>query len=223
MGPAKTQRLACQANDATLPLFNVLHHKDGKINSLRHRRFSPATLTFPRISSKDAATHAAADLTHALLNPTPNSPLTTLGDKQIAALRKLAEIFNKASPPQVKSPPMEHTPETTLDTAHAPPLRVEPDGDITFQPGRAPRRPPQRVPHIIPDYTKSMPPAAEKKSEETHRIPTHHRYNTRARLLQGQDPMENHVVISNTPSYTHRNPASLLCAQREMTGRSLNK
>ena len=50
----------------------------------------PATLNFPRLSSKDAATNAATDLTYALLNPTPTSPLTTLGNKQTAALRKLA-------------------------------------------------------------------------------------------------------------------------------------
>ena len=43
--------------------------------------FSPAKLTFSIMSSKDAETHADSDLTHALLNPTPTSPPTTLGDK----------------------------------------------------------------------------------------------------------------------------------------------
>ena len=48
--------------------------------------FFPATLPLPSISSEDAATHAAADLTHTLLNPNLVSPITTLGDKQTAAL-----------------------------------------------------------------------------------------------------------------------------------------
>ena len=53
-----------------------------------------------RISSKDAITHAAADLTHALLNLTPTSPITKLGEKQTADLRKLVEVFTKAAPPK---------------------------------------------------------------------------------------------------------------------------
>ena len=64
------------------------------------KEFFPGTLTLPRLSSKYAATHAASDLTHALLNPTPNSPLTTIGDKQTSSLRQLAEIFTKALPPK---------------------------------------------------------------------------------------------------------------------------
>ena len=52
--------------------------------------FLPATLIFPRISSKDAATHASADLAHALLNSSPTSPLTILGNKKRATLKQLA-------------------------------------------------------------------------------------------------------------------------------------
>ena len=66
--------------------------------------FSPETLTLPRMSSKDAASHATADLTHTLLNPTPNSPLKTLGDKKKSPLKQLAEIFNMVAPPQVTPP-----------------------------------------------------------------------------------------------------------------------
>ena len=79
------------------------------------------------------------DLTHSLLSPNPTSPLTMLGDKQTVALRKLVENFNKDPPPQFTPPPRVHTPEKTPDAALAPPQRVDPHGDITFQPGCAPR------------------------------------------------------------------------------------
>ena len=59
----------------------------------------PATLTLPIISSKDTETHADADLTHYLLNPTTTSQLISLGDKQTESLRQLAEIFTKAAAP----------------------------------------------------------------------------------------------------------------------------
>ena len=75
--------------------------------------FFPETLTLPILSSKDSETHAAAFLIYALLNPTPTSPLTTLGGNQKAALRRLAEIFNKAAPLQITPPPGVHTLETT--------------------------------------------------------------------------------------------------------------
>ena len=172
--------------------------------------FLPATLTLKRISSKDAITHAAADLTHALLNPTPTSLLTTLGDNKIAALMQLAEIFTKPAPPQVTPPLRVHTPETTADAAPETPLRVDPHGDIAFQPGHTPRRPPQRVPHLIPDETGPMAPTAHQKSAETPKVTKQHRYNTRAMRLQGQDLMANHVATINTPPYTPRKPAPLM-------------
>ena len=71
--------------------------------------FYPETLTLPIISSKDAATHAAADLTHTLLNPTPTRTLTALGDNQTAELRKLSEIFTNDSPFQETPPLRVHT------------------------------------------------------------------------------------------------------------------
>ena len=92
--------------------------------------FPPSTLTFPIISSKDAETHAAADLIHTLINPTPTTPLTTLGYKQTAALNPLAEIFNMVPPPQVTPPPRVNTPEATPEASPAPPQRVDPQVNI---------------------------------------------------------------------------------------------
>ena len=168
------------------------------------------------MSSKYSAIYTAAELTHTLLNPTLTSPLTTLGDKQTVDLRQIAEIFTKPPPHPQETPfPRVHTQKKTLDVAPAPPPRVEPKGDISFRTGRVPRRPTQCVPHIIPDDTKPLPPAAHKKASETPRVPQEHRYNTRARRIQGQYLMENHVTTINTPTYTPSKPAPLVCPAGE--------
>jgi hypothetical protein len=44
------------------------------------------------------AAQAAADLTHALLNPQPAGPFCQVGDEQVIALRRLANIFVSAKP-----------------------------------------------------------------------------------------------------------------------------
>jgi hypothetical protein len=58
-------------------------------------------LPFP--SSHDLATQAAADLTHALLDPQPAGPFCQVGDEQVIALRKLANIFVSAKPKNANS------------------------------------------------------------------------------------------------------------------------
>jgi hypothetical protein len=60
--------------------------------------FSPHKFKLPFPSSRDLATQAAADLTHALLNPKPAGPFFQVGDEQAITLRKLANIFVSAKP-----------------------------------------------------------------------------------------------------------------------------
>jgi hypothetical protein len=60
--------------------------------------FFPHTFTLPFPSSHELATQAAADLMHALLNPQPAGPLCRVGDEQVIALRRLANIFVSAKP-----------------------------------------------------------------------------------------------------------------------------
>jgi hypothetical protein len=60
--------------------------------------FSPHKFTLPFPSSRELATQAVADLTHALLNPQPAGPFCQVGDEQAIALRKLANIFASAKP-----------------------------------------------------------------------------------------------------------------------------
>ena len=58
--------------------------------------FSPHYGKMPYRSSTESATIAAHELTHALQNPTPASPFSNIGDKQIEALHQLAELFQQA-------------------------------------------------------------------------------------------------------------------------------
>jgi hypothetical protein len=58
--------------------------------------FSPHKFKLPFPSSSELATQAAADLTHALLNPQPAGLFCQVGDEQAIALRRLANIFGAA-------------------------------------------------------------------------------------------------------------------------------
>jgi hypothetical protein len=60
--------------------------------------FFPHKFKLPFPLSSELATQAAADLTHALLNPQPAGPFCQVGDEQAIALRKLANIFVSAKP-----------------------------------------------------------------------------------------------------------------------------
>jgi hypothetical protein len=58
------------------------------------------------------ATQAAADLTHALLNPQPEGPFYQVGDEQAIALRRLANIFGAT---KLKSGKEKRTPQDEVD------------------------------------------------------------------------------------------------------------
>jgi hypothetical protein len=60
--------------------------------------FFPHKFELPFPSSSELATQAAADLTHALLNPQPAGPFCQVGNEQAIALRRLAIIFEAAKP-----------------------------------------------------------------------------------------------------------------------------
>ena len=67
--------------------------------------FHPHSFKMPAISSADAATHAARNLTHALLNPQPASPIADAGDPDLTALNQLADIFQRQITAKLKPPP----------------------------------------------------------------------------------------------------------------------
>jgi hypothetical protein len=69
-----------------------------------HERISDAVYFFPkhckvpRLSSADAATMEALDLTHALKNPAPTTPFKQPGTDRMQAIKKLAAIFESMAP-----------------------------------------------------------------------------------------------------------------------------
>ena len=130
MGPTGTRRLVRYSKYNKLALPNILHTEYGYRESLLHYVVFPENLILPIILSKYASTHVASGLTHVLLKPTPTRPITTLGDKEIVVLKKLAEIFIKSAPQQVTPPPRVYTPEANPEAAHVPSLMVDPQGDI---------------------------------------------------------------------------------------------
>ena len=71
-------------------------------NHTAHKRVADTVDFFPHYGkipyrlSTENATIAACELTHALQNPTPSSPFSNIGDKQMEALHQLAELFQQA-------------------------------------------------------------------------------------------------------------------------------
>jgi hypothetical protein len=61
--------------------------------------FFPAKVTMPRTASKDMATIAAQELTHAIMHPSFAAPFGIIGGAQLEALPQLATIFNATLPP----------------------------------------------------------------------------------------------------------------------------
>jgi hypothetical protein len=65
----------------------------------------PHKFTLPFPSSHELATQAAADLTHALLNPQPAGPFCQVSDEQAIALRRFANIFVSVKPRNTNNSP----------------------------------------------------------------------------------------------------------------------
>jgi hypothetical protein len=78
--------------------YTVYRTKTRSNRIVETAEFFPHKFTLPFPSSRELATQAAADLTHALLNPQPAGPFCQVGDEQAIALRKLANIFGSAKP-----------------------------------------------------------------------------------------------------------------------------
>jgi hypothetical protein len=77
--------------------------------------FSPHRFKLPFTSSSELATQAAADITHALLNPQPEGPFCQVGDEQAITLRRLANIFGAA---KLKGGKEKFTPKMKLRIMH---------------------------------------------------------------------------------------------------------
>jgi hypothetical protein len=66
--------------------------------------FFPAALVMPLTSSKDLASIAAMELSHALQHPDPAAPFSHIGTAQLQALRQLSDIFSAALPSRPAPP-----------------------------------------------------------------------------------------------------------------------
>jgi hypothetical protein len=110
--------------------------------------FFPQKFTLPFPSSHDLATQAAADLTHALLNPKPAGPFCQVGDEQTIALKRLASIFVSAKPRNTNNPlapqdGIENNAPQRVQTTVSPPRVAGTDPDqISLQPISPSQSPP---------------------------------------------------------------------------------
>jgi hypothetical protein len=84
-------------------------------STTRHGRISDTVEFFPQhckvpgISSANAATIAAANLTHALQNPTPTTPFKQPGTERMQAIKNLAPVFKEMAPQQAPTPRVDTT------------------------------------------------------------------------------------------------------------------
>jgi hypothetical protein len=122
--------------------------------------FFPKHCKVPGLSSADAATIAALDLTNALANPTPTTPFKQRGTDRMQEIKKLAAIFESMAPkrtpvnkhteptPKMTTPPTPRVPKSTVPTPMVQP-RVTPSDNLghTHAPTRCSHRGHQ-PPHV---------------------------------------------------------------------------
>jgi hypothetical protein len=165
------------------------------------------------------ATQAAADLTHALLNPQPAGPFCQIGDEQAIALRKLATIFEASKPNKVNK---QLTPQNEVDNNA--PQRVQ----TTVSPPRVDTQNPNQMPiqHIISPHST---PNSHRRQATPHRrvvTPQSHGMVRRSARQQNlsQDMMAetlaqaNHCfsLSANATSCSSSNPKSPIVLSPEM-------
>jgi hypothetical protein len=130
--------------------------------------FFPTTLAVPCTSSKDLASIAEMELSHALQHPAPAAPFSQIGTAQLQVLRQLSDIFSAALPSRTTPPasPSSLTSSqfgTTVQQGPAnqtpiPPQQVQtPIGSPSLAPRRSQRINPIQVPSptVIPSLHSS--------------------------------------------------------------------
>jgi hypothetical protein len=140
-------------------------------------------LTFP--SSSELATQAAADLTHASLNPKPAGPFCQVGDKQAIALRKLANIFVSAKPKRTntKLAPQDEIENSAAQRVHT---KISPPRVASKGPNQA------SLQHIM---TSQSTPNSHRRQQTPHRriITPHHTH-----LMVWCDAVQNNKICPKT-------------------------
>ena len=146
--------------------------------------FSPSNLTFPIMSSKYVETHAAVDLIHTLINQTPTIPLTTLGDKQTAALKPLAEIFNMAAPPTSDTTSKGEYPRSNSRSVPCATSEGGPTSKYIIPTMRRTKTVTSTRTHNHPQRHRTKSPHSTPKINGNPRVPQVHKHNSLARCLQ---------------------------------------
>jgi hypothetical protein len=151
--------------------------------SVRHSNTIGVTVSMStRPTASASATPSTSSLNEeliaALQNPTPATPFTQLGNEQMMALQRLANIFNNATSkndltpaPRMEKPRFEK-PAPTPGIRHPPPRGVT--KAIPPAPTRSIRHPPPRVAKANPTASLRV---AKPRMEKPHRYPTRQQAN----------------------------------------------
>jgi hypothetical protein len=174
-------------------MLNGLHNKTISNRIVETVKKNPHKFKLPFPSSSELVTQAAADLTHALLNPKPAGPFCQVGDEQAIALRKLANTFVSA---KLKHANDKLAPQDEIENSA--PQRVQ----TTISPPRVASKYPNQtsLQHIIP--SQSTPNSHRRQQTPNRRIVTPHtphgmvRRSTRQQNLS-QDMMAETLAQAN--------------------------
>jgi hypothetical protein len=123
--------------------------------------FFPTQSNMPYRSAADTAIHAAQELTSALQNSTPAAPFAPIGDKQMAAIHQLSQIFQRhidanqparrvvpTPPPRLLTSPPQTVPLAPTDEEapnHSPNLILDDDDEPAPRVNASPHRYPTRL------------------------------------------------------------------------------
>jgi hypothetical protein len=167
--------------------------------------FFPHHATMPKTSTADAARDAAAALTHALLNPSPATPFAQIGDRQMAALNTLSNIFSlivqpapaplprvALSKPAPLLPPLAAAPRVAAVASPRVTITT-PQQVLPLRPPFLPQTP--QTPHIVPPNEDD--PASD---HSTHRYPL--RSQQQATIHRSANVMPMHFANSVTDPIT---------------------
>jgi hypothetical protein len=156
--------------------------------------FSPHHFKVPFPSSRKLATQAAADLTHALLNPQPAGLFCQVGDEQAVALRRLADIFGAT---KLKCGKEKLTPEDKFENNA--PQRVH----TTVSPPRVTNKNPEQtsLQHIISPH---LTPSSHRMQHTPHRrILTPQKPNGMVRCSSRQQNLSQDMMAETMSQANH--------------------
>ena len=194
-----------------------------------HHQVFPHYGKMPYISSTENATTAARELTHALQNPTPASPLSNIGDKQMEALNQPPKRFqqavtksdntpNSVAPPnimqtrQVPQPQIQTAPQKHDTHPHCPNIIKDNNAnqpqklaheDQPLGLGIPPQRNSLTPHHIAIDYATSPRVKPSPRVEELPRYQMQSRTRQQKFISTKYADAENYIAIAGANSITH--------------------